>query len=308
MQRLRGGRAPTSHGGLRAEADAPRDVFGGESLAETTRLEPLVRSLVGRTAALLEAWPGHPALVAISTLCERLHSFRADSPLMQLLTGCELLLKRCWEWEAVACRETSIKPQIDALAALVLRWRRMEVDAWPALLRRAAERAHDAALLKIWARLFHVVNSHLWADSSAAAADDDAADSSAAAADDDAADASAAGADAADAADADRAAHLAEFFETFQRLLLTAEAGAFDACAALAAEGVVSHSLPHPDRPSHLHAHVSARRPPEPVFRGTPPAFSRPVRLWPRGARRAPLGRLPHTPRPCCAHDAGTSG
>lgn len=301
MQRLRGGRAPTSYGGLRAEADAPRDVFGGESLAETTRLEPLVRSLVDRTAALLEAWPGHPALVAISTLCERLHSFRADSPLMQLLTGCELLLKRCWEWEAVACRETSIKPQIDALAALVLRWRRMEVEAWPALLRRAAERAHDAALLKIWARLFHVVNSHLWADSSAAAADDDAAD------------ASAAGADAADAADADRAAHLAEFFETFQRLLLTAEAGAFDACAALAAEGVVSHSRPHPARPSHPHVHTGTRTSPRGILQSRssaapPPAFTRPVRLWPRDARLAPLGRLPHTPRPCCAHDAGTSG
>ena len=66
--------------------------------------------------------------------------------------------------------------------------------------------------------------------------------------------------------------------------------------------------LPHPARPSHRHANVSARHTPEPVFRGTSPAFTRPVRLWPRDARLAPLGRLPHTPRPCCAHDAGTSG
>jgi len=186
------------------------DLFSDENVGEVARLEPILDALLAAMRALLLQWPDHPALQLVSLLCERLRSFRAGSPLMKFVTGAEMLLKRCWEWEAVACKATSIKVQIDLLSALVLRWRKMEVEAWPRLLHKAAHRTHEKALLRVWAKLFHVVNSHLWSHSSGAPA-----------------------ASAAEPADAEtraaRAAHLTEFFDTFQQLLLTAEAGAFEA-------------------------------------------------------------------------------
>jgi len=78
-------------------------------------------------------------------VCERLRSFRARTPLMKFVTGVELLLKACLEWEDVACRATSIKAHIDALSALVLRWRKMELHAWPALLATGARPHHSSS-------------------------------------------------------------------------------------------------------------------------------------------------------------------
>ena len=78
-----------------------------------------------------------------------LRCFRAGTPLMKFVTGVELLLKTCLEWEEVACRATSIKPHIDALSGLVLRWRKMELHAWPALLATGARLHHEAALVRV---------------------------------------------------------------------------------------------------------------------------------------------------------------
>ena len=137
---------------------------------------------------------------------------------MKFVTGSELLLRDCSEWEAVACRATSIKPQIDALAALVLRWRKMELAAWRDLLPRSArkERASERSLT-VWVRLFRLINAPLW--TSAAAGVDGAAgtlepDEDEGAADGDEDD------------DAERA-HLRGFFEVLEHMMTGAEAGGF---------------------------------------------------------------------------------
>ena len=78
---------------------------------------------------------------------------------MRFVTGAELLLKQAWTWEQVAARRTSMKGQIDELTSLVLRWRKMELHAWPRLLECAASQAHEAALARVWVRLFRVVHS-----------------------------------------------------------------------------------------------------------------------------------------------------
>ena len=58
---------------------------------------------------------------------------------MKFVTGTELLLRRCWQWEEVACQATSIKEHINALTALVVRWRKMEIASWPELLRSVSD-------------------------------------------------------------------------------------------------------------------------------------------------------------------------
>ena len=182
------------------------------------RLDPILNDVAAKMRELLAQWPDHPALQLTQSVCERLRGFRPGTPLMKFVTGSELLLRHCSEWEAVACRATSIKPQIDALAALVLRWRKMELAAWPDLLARSARKERERALLTVWVRLFRLINAPLWR--SAAAGVDGAAgilepDEDEAAADGDEDD------------DAERA-HLRGFFEALEHMMTGAEAGGFD--------------------------------------------------------------------------------
>eukprot|EP00965_Chrysotila_dentata_P179374 5924020-Pleurochrysis_carterae.AAC.1 len=210
--------------------DLDADLFRDETHAEVQRLEPVVAELTKRVSSLLQEWPEHPALQLVQQLCDRLQSFRADSPLMKFITGTELLLKRCWEWEEVACRATSIKSHIDSLTKLLLRWRKMEVEAWPSLLRRAASTQHEAALLQVWARLFRVVNSHgtVSDDTASEGAKATAATGEGGVEKEVPTSLQTSGAAAGNALAVAERQHLHDFFDVFQQLMLGAEAGAFE--------------------------------------------------------------------------------
>ena len=142
----------------------------------------------------------------------------------------------------VACRATSIKQQIDDLTRLVLRWRKMELHAWPRLLECAASQAHEKALSRVWVRLFRVVHAGAAGsvpedddgggggeqeDDDETAQDDETADAGAA---DAAADADAAAAAiATPSAETDLAEHLREFYAAIESLMLSSSAGAWEA-------------------------------------------------------------------------------
>ena len=207
--------------------DATPDFFRDEVQAETARLEPILTALTTRVRELLGEWSEHAGLQLLLQVCERLRSFRTGAALMKFAIGTELLIKHCWEWESVACRATSIKEHIDALTALVLRWRKMELQAWPLLLQRVAEREHEAALVKVWVRLFKVMNASLFSKSAkdaAAAKDGDAGESRAGKG----AGEEEAGAHA-EATAADEKAHLQGVVVALDTLMQSAEGGAFDA-------------------------------------------------------------------------------
>ena len=211
-------------GGLAADVD----IFRDETVSEVSRLEPLVDALHIKMETLLSQWPEHPALQLVVQICGRLGSFEANAPLMKFVTGAELLLKVCWEWECNASRATSIKEEIDALTALVLRWRKMEVQAWPVLLEKAAKTEHEKALLKVWVRLFKLIHASDRAVGAPAASAADAESADAESADAESADAQNADAENADAENAE-SEHLQSFFETLESMLLGAEAAALPA-------------------------------------------------------------------------------
>ena len=54
----------------------------------------------------------------------------AESPLAEVLTGLELLLARSQVWQESAAQHVSLARQLERLAALALRWRRMQLHAW----------------------------------------------------------------------------------------------------------------------------------------------------------------------------------
>lgn len=54
----------------------------------------------------------------------------AEAPLAEVLTGLELLLARSQLWQESAAQHVSLARQLERLAALALRWRRMQLHAW----------------------------------------------------------------------------------------------------------------------------------------------------------------------------------
>lgn len=222
------------------------NLFLEESSSEVSRLIPLLNATSARVRQLLLQWPEHACLQLMLQVCDRMHSFRAGSPLMKCVIGTELLLKQAYEWESVACQAASVKEHIDSLAALLLRWRRMELHAWPRLLASTAQQANDKALVAVWVDLFRVVNSHLWPVVSSAPAfkfpyehtTDGRASDVVAAAVASAADLGIVGHEAgvaclADAKPAslveDRKEHIRQFFTTFEQLMQNASVGAYAA-------------------------------------------------------------------------------
>ena len=83
--------------------------------------------LVQKTAKSLERW-----------VCGA--GMAAEAPLKTALTGLELLLARSQVWQETAAKHVSLAPQLERLAALALRWRRLQLAAWRSLIRTLAAR------------------------------------------------------------------------------------------------------------------------------------------------------------------------
>ena len=197
------------------KSEQTREVFAEENSEEVGKLAPIVESVRERVSELVAQWPEHATLQLLDQICERLSSFRVGSPLRRFVAGAELLLKQLVNWEQYACRATSIKEQIDTLSALVLRWRKMELHAWPKLLECAATQAHEKALSNVWVRLFRVVHSSSASKPSAASDESTAVEG--------------ADADATAATSSDVANHLKEFFEVVEQMMLSSSAGSYEA-------------------------------------------------------------------------------
>lgn len=59
-----------------------------------------------------------------------------DSPLKAALTGLELLLARAQLWQETAAKHVSLSAQLEAIASLAGRWRKLELASWRRLLQR----------------------------------------------------------------------------------------------------------------------------------------------------------------------------
>lgn len=68
------------------------------------------------------------------------------------MTGVELLLARAQLWQNTAAQHVSLQAQLQPLAGLAARWRRLELQAWHNLLDDA--RTRHAAGVSCWTELY----------------------------------------------------------------------------------------------------------------------------------------------------------
>ena len=130
----------------KAEIASMPDVWRQPNVEELRRLEPALLALSVRVRAMLNEYPKQEMLVQMLRVVLRLSSMPSTSPVMALLSGTELLLRKAEEWEKYASRELSLQREAMMLRALVVRWRKMELYSWPKALRGVEDKYQLSAI------------------------------------------------------------------------------------------------------------------------------------------------------------------
>jgi midasin (ATPase involved in ribosome maturation) len=115
-------------------ATATYNFYLDPNLEEAQLIQPLLASVSLAVSRLLEQFPENPVLAHILQVRDRILLLPVSSPLAKCLTGLELLLAACQEWEKNAHRGVSLQPVMDAASGQILRWRRLELANWRSLL------------------------------------------------------------------------------------------------------------------------------------------------------------------------------
>ncbi|KAK4879011.1 hypothetical protein RN001_007157 [Aquatica leii] len=112
---------------------------------------------------LLKEWPDHPSLKWINVVIDRIFSFDIASPLSRFLTGFEILLAKCHEWEENAHTGVSLQEYIQNLVRQIILWRQIEMNIWKDSLNVAFERANEP-VSKWWFYIYSVVSQFIEED------------------------------------------------------------------------------------------------------------------------------------------------
>jgi midasin (ATPase involved in ribosome maturation) len=132
------------------------DVWREPNIAEAKLIElPLTQFMI-RLRLLLNEYPEHPMLVQLVRITHRVSSIPSNSPVMKMLAGVELLLKKAEEYEKAAPRSLSISKQLTKLTLLVARWRKMELHSWPKAL-ADRELYFRQKALKLWPHIYSLI-------------------------------------------------------------------------------------------------------------------------------------------------------
>jgi len=134
------------------------DVYHEPNILEYRKLERPLTLLMLRLRQLLNQFAQHPILMQLLQLAHRVLNLSSNTPLMKLLTGLELLLKKAEEWESYAARHVSLKKELVELGILVARWRKMELYTWPKALASKEAAFHQQAL-QGWFQLYGLVHT-----------------------------------------------------------------------------------------------------------------------------------------------------
>ncbi|KAJ2662217.1 AAA ATPase midasin [Coemansia sp. RSA 1200] len=124
------------HGESGTRTTRVRDFYRDPWPSESVRARPVAQAIRARATALLQEWPDHAGLQLIRDAATRVLAQPATAPVAQVLAGVEQLYTRAQEsWETHAARETSMGAELEEAARLVVRWRQLELNAWPHVLR-----------------------------------------------------------------------------------------------------------------------------------------------------------------------------
>ena len=124
---------------------------------EAMKAESVLRRLLNRVAQLLTAFPGHPALLSVGQVAERLN--RLDLRTVSIgkaLAGLEVILRKAQEWEQHASQKVALGEALRDVSKLVTQWRKLELSSWPSLL-DVRQRNHVNRARQHWPRMYKLI-------------------------------------------------------------------------------------------------------------------------------------------------------
>ena len=136
---------------------AGRNFYKDFNFEQISLVRPILETLTVRIIELLESFPENPVLLQILKVKSRVTSLSVMSPLQQFLTGLELLLKSCQEWEKNAHKGVSIQEQMDKITDLILTWRKLELSGLKVLLDTSLTELRDQTVSKFWLHVAGIV-------------------------------------------------------------------------------------------------------------------------------------------------------
>ncbi|KZV82948.1 hypothetical protein EXIGLDRAFT_754664 [Exidia glandulosa HHB12029] len=151
MSRLREALAST-------EAARPNDYnfYHDANIPEIKKAHVVLASLDTRLSALVDTWPDQMVLHDIRSRCRAILALDIGSSIAKVLSALEFLLLHCDDWERYANRDNSLKHHQEALIALIVQWRRLELSFWSRLL-VAELRVCEAGVAEWWFHLYDML-------------------------------------------------------------------------------------------------------------------------------------------------------
>lgn len=117
---------------------------------------PLVK-LIAKISDILKVFPEHDVLKETQYLAYKVLSRPLFStPIMQLVSGFDIVLKKAHDWEDYTSAEFSLKAELHEMYELLKRWREAELQNWEGIL-EAKQNEMISQDAKLWARLFRVL-------------------------------------------------------------------------------------------------------------------------------------------------------
>ncbi|KRT79521.1 hypothetical protein AMK59_8481, partial [Oryctes borbonicus] len=116
----------------------------------------ILQELLAKIQQLLSEWPEHPTLQSIVVIIERIYNFDIASPVSRFLTGFDMLLNKCHEWEENAHSGVSIQNHIVNITAQIIVWRKLELSMWKDILNITFKRLNEP-VGKWWCYIYQIV-------------------------------------------------------------------------------------------------------------------------------------------------------
>lgn len=133
------------------------DFYKDSNPNELRILYKLIGNLMNRIDGLLKEWPDHSILLESQHICLKVLQrplFR--TPLMQMLSGLDMLLEKCQEWQDYAASSVSLKAELEPIYKIVIKWRKLEIDNWKTLYARS-DLDDKKEEIKLWSSLMRVL-------------------------------------------------------------------------------------------------------------------------------------------------------
>ncbi|KAF5287728.1 hypothetical protein FQA39_LY15748 [Lamprigera yunnana] len=139
------------------------DFYKDSNIEEVKEAYDVLKELQLYIEELLKEWPDHPSLKLINVVIERIFNFDMASPLSRYLTGLEILLTKCHEWEENAHSGVSLQQYIQNLVRQIIAWRKLEMRVWKDSLNNAFERMNKP-VAKWWFYIYGVMTQFIEED------------------------------------------------------------------------------------------------------------------------------------------------